>query len=53
MKMNLSLLRQWLTFLNPTPSNEDDNNIKNNFEPSKRLCERDYVIVGKHYVVRY
>lgn len=43
--MNLSLLRQWLTFLNPTPSNEDDDNIKNNFEPAKRLCERDYVII--------
>ena len=46
-KMNLSLLRQWLTFLNPTPSNEDDNDIKNNFEPAKRLCERDYVIIGE------
>jgi len=37
--MNLSLLRQWLTFLNPTPSNEDDNNIKNNFEPSCRFLQ--------------
>mmetsp|Transcript_28559 Transcript_28559/g.60268 ORF Transcript_28559/g.60268 Transcript_28559/m.60268 type:complete len:186 (+) Transcript_28559:151-708(+) len=49
--MNLSLLRQWLSWSQaetPPPSadnSEDDEGRVKPFDPEKRLCERDYIII--------
>jgi PAS domain S-box-containing protein len=50
-KMNLSLLREWLSWIHQETSSsgasysdEDEFAIKP-FEPEKRLCERDYIII--------
>ena len=45
-KMNLTQLREWLSWFpnNNNPEDKDGDKIKP-FEPGKRLCERDYVII--------
>jgi len=51
LSMNLSLLREWLSWIQnetPSPSAEDSDNdqmVIKPFEPEKRLCERDYLII--------
>ena len=42
--MNLSLLREWLSWISESPEEKSNNEI-HPFEPDKRLCERDYVII--------
>lgn len=46
--MNLSLLREWLSWVQSETggglSDNEDREIKP-FEPEKRLCERDYIII--------
>ena len=43
--MNLSLLRDWLSWISESPTEGKPNNEIHPFEPDKRLCERDYVII--------
>lgn len=49
--MNLSVLREWLSWFqsetpSPTPENSDNEDAPfNRFDPEKRLCERDYLII--------
>ena len=45
-KMNLTQLREWLSWFpnNNNPEDKYGDKIKP-FEPGKRLCERDYVII--------
>mmetsp|Transcript_10220 Transcript_10220/g.22719 ORF Transcript_10220/g.22719 Transcript_10220/m.22719 type:complete len:186 (-) Transcript_10220:42-599(-) len=49
--MNLSQLREWLSLIQgetPPPSadtSDNENRVVRPFDPEKRLCERDYVII--------
>lgn len=46
--MNLALLRQWLSWSQneaPTPSSDSEDGAVKSFDPKKRLCERDYLII--------
>lgn len=43
--MNLSLLREWLSWLNTDQKSTSAANSVPNFEPDKRLCERDYIVL--------
>ena len=47
--MRLSLLREWLSFIQAGPGDPSDDDCFNSndrpFMPAKRLCERDYVII--------
>lgn len=50
--MNLSLLREWLSWLNSSEASTPSSSVVGEgegaidpYNPEKRLCERDYVII--------
>ena len=43
--MNLTLLREWLSWTPGTDDNSNDEDVHRPFVPEKRLCERDYIII--------